>query len=194
MVCFSARDAHAPVAKRRFEEIAARKLCVQPQRNTRERRRLPRIAQSQASRALMDIPSESMRAWARRLLASEASSSSAPESNERESVRVFEKLRMSLTQFVGADGFTALMRRALALARKEVPSLQTAKITAEGRLEGIGEHPADATTDAEEATAITAHLLALLVTFVGEPLTARLMRDLWPDAPHPTTAESEDLK
>ena len=42
-------------------------------------------------------------------------------------LRVFERLRISLTQFIGADGFTALMRRSLALARSEVPSLQTAK-------------------------------------------------------------------
>jgi hypothetical protein len=33
----------------------------------------------------------------------------------------------------------------------------------------------------EAAVAITAHLLGLLVTLIGEPLTVRLVRDAWPD-------------
>ena len=141
----------------------------------------------------MDSPSASIRAWAQRLLALEAANKSASDAHGREMLRVFEKLRTSLTQFVGADGFTALMRHALALARTEVPSLKTAKVTPEGRLEGIGEHAADAKNDAEAATAITAHLLALLVTFIGEPLTLRLMRDVWLDQSSRTTIESEDF-
>jgi hypothetical protein len=140
----------------------------------------------------MDSPPASIRAWAQRLLALEAANKSASETDPHEFLRVFEKLRSALTQFVGADGFTALMRRALALARKEVPSLQTAKVTPEGRLEGIEEHATGATKHAEAATAITAHLLALLVTFIGEPLTLRLLRDVWPDESHRTTIESED--
>jgi hypothetical protein len=142
----------------------------------------------------MESPSASIRAWAQRLLALEAANKSASDAHERETLRVFEKLRTALTQFVGADGFTALTRRALALARAEVPSLQTAKITPEGRLEGFAEHAADAKNDSEAAIAITAHLLALLVAFIGEPLTLHLMRDVWPDNPDRTTTESEDLE
>ena len=97
-------------------------------------------------------------------------------------MRVCEKLRISLTRFVGADGFTALLRRALALARADVPSLQTVKVTADGRLEGLEEFAADSeNAGVEAATAITAHLLGLLVTFIGEPLTLRLVREAWPD-------------
>ena len=140
---------------------------------------------------MMDSPPSSIRAWAQRLLASEAANKSGSDAHPHELLRVFEKLRNALTQFVGADGFTALMRRALALARREIPSLETAKITPEGRLEGIEEHATGGTNDAEAATAVTAHLLALLVTFIGEPLTLRLMRDVWPDESHPTI-ESED--
>jgi hypothetical protein len=141
----------------------------------------------------MDSPPASIRAWAQRLLAVEAANKSASDVDGHEVLRVFEKLRLSLTQFVGADGFTALMRRALALARAEVPSLQTAKVTAEGRQEGIEKHAVDAKDDVEAATAITAHLLGLLVTFIGEPLTLRLMRDVWPDESDRTTIESEDF-
>jgi len=130
----------------------------------------------------MNTPSASIRDWARRLLAVEAANQSASEAQAHEAVRVSEKLRTSLTQFVGADGFTALLRRALALARADVPSLQNVKVTAAGHLEGIEEFAADAEKGVEVGAAITEHLLDLLVTFIGESLTLRLMRNAWPDA------------
>ena len=131
----------------------------------------------------MDTPSAAMRDLAQRLLALEAASQSEPDPNGHEGVRVCDKLRICLTRFAGADGFTALLRRALALARADVPSLQSVKINADGRLEGLEEFAADARNPAGEAvTAITAHLLGLLATFIGEPLTRRLVREAWPDA------------
>ena len=130
----------------------------------------------------MSTPSASTRAWARQLLAVEAANPSASDAPVDEAARVSEKLRISLTRFVGADGFTALLRRAVALARADVPSLQSVKVTADGRLEGAKELAADAGMDVEAAIAITEHVLELLVNFIGEPLTLRLMRDAWPDA------------
>jgi hypothetical protein len=112
----------------------------------------------------------------------EAAIQSASNPQPHEAVRVCEKLRISLTRFAGADGFTALLRRALVLAQAEVPSLQMVKITTDGRLEGLEEFVADAENPGVEAAiAITAHLLWLLVTFVGEPITLRLAREAWPD-------------
>jgi hypothetical protein len=122
----------------------------------------------------------------------EAANPSAPEAAAPEVVRVCEKLRVSLTPFVGADGFTALLRRALALARADVPSLQSARITADGRLEGIEEASGATGSDVEAAITITAHLLSLLVTFVGQSLTRRLMRKAFPDTSG-MTQESENL-
>jgi hypothetical protein len=114
------------------------------------------------------------------LLAVEVSECSSP-AQLHEAARVFEKLRNILTRFVGADGFTALLRRALALARADVPSLQAVRVTADGRLEGIEGFPAKGEDGVEAATAITAHLLGLLVNFIGESLTLRLLRDAWPE-------------
>ena len=129
------------------------------------------------------MPSASMRDLARRLLAVEAASQSAADPHGHEAVRVCEKLRVSLTRFAGADGFAALLRRALALARAEVPALHSVKVKPDGSLEGLEELAAmRATAGAEAAVAITAHLLGLLVTFIGEPLTLRLVREAWPDA------------
>jgi hypothetical protein len=131
----------------------------------------------------MDTPSPSTRDWARRLLAAEAANPSAADPRVHEAVRVCEKLRVSLTRLAGADGFTALLRRALALARAEVPALHGITEKADGSLEGLEELAADArNVGIDAAVAITAHLLGLLVTLIGAPLTVRLVREAWPDA------------
>lgn len=129
----------------------------------------------------MNTPPDSIRQLARRLLAMEAAIESAADAPMHEVVRVSEKLRIALTRFAGADGFEVLLRRALVLARAEVPSLQTVKVAGEGRLEGLEELLADA-GNAEAATAVIAQLLGLLVTFIGEPLTVRMVREAWPNA------------
>jgi len=120
----------------------------------------------------MDTASTSMRGVARQLLDLSRSSSD----QIHESIAACETLRRAVTRFAGADGFDALMRRALALARAEVPSLHTVTLGAEGGLEGLEQVGPDG------AVALTAHLLALLVTFMGEPLTSRILREGWPNA------------
>ncbi|MEO6027205.1 MAG: hypothetical protein ABIR79_10110, partial [Candidatus Binatia bacterium] len=86
---------------------------------------------------------------------------------------VIEKLRIALTRFVGAEGYSSLLERALVLARADMPSLQNVTIGVAGRLEGIEHLVADtgtgeAPTEGEAVVAIAAHLLELLVTFIGE--------------------------
>ncbi len=102
-----------------------------------------------------------------------------------------DKLRISLTRFAGADGFTSLMRRSLALARADVPALQSVKLGPDGSLVGLEKLATEGRSCevevARAAMAITTHLLALLVTFVGEALALRLVREAWPQA----TFESE---
>lgn len=120
-----------------------------------------------------------MRDLARRL---HAASQSAAESDAQEAVLVNENLRIALIQFAGADGFAALQRRALALASAEVPALRSAKVSADGRLEGLEQLATlPGSVASASAVALTAHLLGLLVTFIGEPLTLRLVRQAWPN-------------
>ncbi len=85
----------------------------------------------------MDVPSASIRDLAQRLLAAESAFQPATQFHVQEPVRVCEKLRISLTRFAGADGFTSLMRRALTLVRSEVHSLQSVEVKAGGSLEGL---------------------------------------------------------
>ena len=129
----------------------------------------------------METPFSSMQDLARRLLAA-SQTGSGP--HVPEVVAVIERLQISLAKFAGDAGSTSLLRRAVVLASADVPSLQSVKIGPNGRLDGIEQLAAETGAGAlgdEAAVAITAHLLWLLVAFIGEPLTLRLLRESWPD-------------
>jgi hypothetical protein len=131
----------------------------------------------------MDPPQASMRNLAQRLLAVEAANQSAADAHVHEVVLVCEKLRISLIRLAGSDGFASLLRRTLTLARAEVPALQRVTVNPDCSMEGLEDLAAEATGDGVDApVAITARLLELLVTFIGEPLTLRLVSESWPDA------------
>ena len=124
-----------------------------------------------------------MQRLARRLLAVEAANPSASDARVHEAVRVCDKLRISLTRFAGADGFTSLLRRALALARADIPSLDRVTVKPDCSMEGLEALAAEESDGGVEAAgALIAHLLGLLVTFIGAGLTVRLVGEAWPDA------------
>jgi len=126
-------------------------------------------------------PSQAALEMARSLI---AASQSVPDPDARAAVLVNENLRLSLVRFAGADGFVALLRRALALASEQMPMLQHAKVGADGRTEDLDRlFNHDDAVRQEAAAAITAQLLELLVTFIGEPLTRRLVREACPETP-----------
>jgi len=95
-------------------------------------------------------------------------------------MRVNAKLRVPLVKLVGSAGFRALVSRALAMAKLEFPSLGPVLLRPDGLLEGLDGIGGDG--DATPGVMLTAHLLGLLVVFIGEPLTLRLVGDAWPDA------------
>ncbi len=124
----------------------------------------------------MESPSQSTRDLARRLL---ASSSIVSNQDVHAAVLVSDRLRISLMKFAGVDAFISLQRRALVLARAEVHSLQLVTLGVDGSLQGFDTVPDDSLEDA--GAALTANLLELLVTFIGEPLMRMLIREAWPD-------------
>ena len=124
-------------------------------------------------------PSASIRKLARQLMAAEASR--RREGDGPEAVLVLEKLREALTRLAGEEGFTALLRRSLALARADVPALGNATVSADGCIEGLEDTSTRKGKAADAGTELTVHFLWLLVTFVGEPIAIRLVRDAWPD-------------
>ena len=86
---------------------------------------------------------------------------------------------------MGNVGFSALQSRALALANGQFPWLGEVRIKADGGFEGLD--AVDAQVGPEEflegCVILFAQLLGLLVTFIGEELTLRLMREVWPELP-----------
>jgi hypothetical protein len=99
-------------------------------------------------------------------------------------VRACEKLRVPLGKLAGVAGFRSLMTRAMALATLEVPWLDSVQVRADGSLEEFdaARSQQGAAQGGEAGAVVVAQLLGLLVTFIGEPLTLRLVRDAWPDA------------
>ena len=125
-----------------------------------------------------------MRDLAHRLLTYEADAHTTSEPLEPPALRVYEKLRQSLGEFVGVAGFQSLASRALTLATPEAPSLSDARVTADGSLQGLGEIETQIDIDKDRAgeggIILIARLLGLLRVFLGEALTLSLLRNAWP--------------
>jgi hypothetical protein len=132
----------------------------------------------------MNTATTAIREFAGRLVALEAARAEPPMASGSEAVRVCERLRLPLSKLAGVAGFHSLMSRAVAMAKNEVPSLLSVSVGADGSLEGLDRpiHDQDAIPGGQAGVVVVAQLIGLLVTFIGEPLTLRLMRDAWPNA------------
>jgi len=121
---------------------------------------------------------------AQRLLSDEVAAEKTSLSTESALSCVYEKLRWNLCALAGVAGFRSLASRALTMAKSEAPSLSSIQIAADGSLEGLGDHESQSNKhQADEGGVILlAQLLSLLITFIGETLTLRLVQDTWPDA------------
>ena len=123
-----------------------------------------------------------MRNFAERLIAYESRGNRSAKPKTSAAFLVGEKLRPQFATLMGNVGFNALLSRALALAKAEVPWLRAMHVKADGSLGFLDE--LDAQVDPEKIfegrVVLLAQLLALLVAFIGEDLTLRLMREVWP--------------
>ena len=128
----------------------------------------------------MSTVTPAIRDFARRLIALEAARDEPPAAGP---VRVCEGLRRPLAKLAGDAGFRSLLSRAVAVARAEDPALAAVRVGADGTVEGLDDPAADPDAGAvdDPGVAVVAHLVGLLVTFIGEPLTLQLVRDAWPD-------------
>ena len=120
--------------------------------------------------------------FARRLLAHEVASARPAEANDSTAFHVCEKLRPSLSKYLGVDGFRCLLARALALAGAEIPWMRALQIKANGSLGGWDELKTklDSRSVAEGELVLVEQLLELLVIFIGRALTLELLHDIWP--------------
>lgn len=129
----------------------------------------------------MSRATPNMRALAKRLIAHEVGTNRRLETGGPRVFLAGEKLRPHLAALVGAHGVQALISRALALAAPEVPWLCAVHIKTDGSFEGLVEGGAQVDPEkfAEGNVAVLAQLLGLLVTFIGESLTLRLVSEVW---------------
>jgi hypothetical protein len=124
-----------------------------------------------------------MRDIAERLIAYETEGNRLSRTRTPAGFPVCEKLRPHLGTLMGSIGFNALLSRALARAEAEVPSLRTVQVKADGSLAGIDKLEAQADPEelAKGSVVLVAQLLGLLVAFIGENLTLRIVCDVWPN-------------
>jgi predicted TIM-barrel enzyme len=102
-----------------------------------------------------------------------------------EAVRVCEKLRVVLSKQVGTLGFSALLSRALTLAKTDAPILQGLRVGADGTLEGL--ESVEQYRDMKMSIrgggeVLVAQLLELLANIIGESLTLGMVYSIWPAA------------
>ena len=124
-----------------------------------------------------------VRDFAKRLIALEANGHKSSETKIPAACMATEKLRPHLSTLIGNLGFRALISRALALANADVRWLRAVHVKTDGSFEGFEDLSARMEPEQffEGCTVLLSHLLGLLVAFVGEEITLRLVGDVWPE-------------
>ena len=128
----------------------------------------------------MNRATPKLRIYAERLIANEMSRNASSKSKPTAAFVVIEKLSPHFGALMGAAGFRALLSRSLVLANAEVAWLRELHVREDGSFEGLNELEAQANRDEIAAGGIVllARLLGLLVTFIGEDLTLRLLSNV----------------
>src|SRR6185503_5515083 len=80
-----------------------------------------------------------MRDLAARLIAFELNAGESSEPIESAALRVYKKLRQSISAFAGAAAFQSLAFRALSQVQSEVPRLWAVQVAEDGSLEGLSD-------------------------------------------------------
>jgi hypothetical protein len=150
--------------------------------------RLTFLCRVDARKAVMQVVNSGPRNIAGWLLAEELSAATGEALTDAlaDAVeRACQKLRRPLARLVTEMGYQALLRRALHLAARDFPLLNSVRAGGPDApcLDGLpssmgGVDPAIVRA---AATAIIANLIALLATFIGEDIAFRVLRDSWPD-------------
>ena len=123
-----------------------------------------------------------MRDLAARLIRHETVENKASEPHLPAAFHVCEKLRPHLATLMGKAGFRAVLARALAVVSAEVPWLVAVQVNAEGSLEAWekAEVPLEPKDRTESGVLLVAQLFGLLIAFIGDNLTIRLVHEVWP--------------
>jgi hypothetical protein len=130
--------------------------------------------------------SATLRHLARRVLAQRAGGANGVESLAPAATGAYDDLVRVSAPVIGQVGVDALTGRAVHLVQREFPWLVTARVP--NRLGGsfadviASLQKQDLAVATDATAAVFATFAGLLVTFIGEPLTARLLDKAWPEA------------
>ena len=122
------------------------------------------------------------RAFAQRLIDCERAGERASAKTVPTALVICTKLQPDLASLMGDSGFRAVMSRALTLAKLESPQLDALRITTNDERADLYEYEPGLTPDDVEdgGVVLVAQLLGLLGTFIGDSLTERIVRGVWP--------------
>jgi len=136
------------------------------------------------------------RAWARRVLVGDAGAHPDAAVLAAAVAHADARLRGRLVALIGPTGYATLVARAVRLAQTAHPAVEHVTVDdgpteAQGSLRGVREvvetaraSGADPRAVEDGLTAILAHVIGLLITFIGEDLALRLVREAWPELAH----------
>jgi hypothetical protein len=118
------------------------------------------------------------------LLAMETGADPGSEAVAGAAERVLQKLRGQLVRLIGPTGFQALLGRALTLVLASRPDLNGLTVTEDGEIAGLGRLAASHAEPVarDMAAMVVGAFVELLAVFIGEDLTLRQIRRIWPDA------------
>ena len=119
----------------------------------------------------------SIRDLADRLLVYEAALDRKHQAELAETCHVCEKLRRSLGTLVGPEAYYSLLTHALSAAKRETSVLHAVQINPDGSIDGLFGEATEATN------LLVAHLIGLVVTFIGATVTLWLLKEIWPNLP-----------
>jgi len=135
---------------------------------------------------MTQLRDEALRQIAGKVLARRTGPAAGSEALAAAARRAYDDLALVTSLLIGRAGVEALTARALYLAQQEHPWLVDARETEHANepfarvvVALAGQDPSLST---EGARTVFATLAGLLATFIGEPLTASLLRKAWPEA------------
>jgi hypothetical protein len=104
------------------------------------------------------------------------------------------RLHASLAKLIGQGGFDVLLRRSLALARREHELLVGVVVGPRGELTGLNDPSRDLEAIEQAEVAIVAHFIELLVVLIGEELAMRLLDEVRQEAMNGAQAQAKEEK
>lgn len=125
---------------------------------------------------------ERVRELAKYLVAFESCIASPPRTPGILEFRIFARLCKPFAAISGNQGLQPLLVRALESAHLDYPWLETARVSLDGEVQGLGSLGQSLSEGAAAAgeLAMIASLVELLRTFLGDGVTMQLLRSIWP--------------